>query len=195
MVMGIPHTEEGFRRAEERKDASFANRFLGGWSQYYAQFVRDLEGMEPFLYRLGVAILHEASLGEFSDVLTQPYDVVVLFSHWHDDSVEFSGGLESTGAIISAMPPTYSGILDLCVCHPVPLVKDLRMHRPDCLVKYLPTEASPHYWLSFYRILFHQLQSRDLTYLAAIEEVACALLNWLCQNREKTDAECVIDFR
>jgi hypothetical protein len=178
MVMGIPNTPDGFRRAQERKDASFANGFMGGWPQYYAQFVRDLEAAEPLLRRLGVTILNEASLGEFAGALTQTFDVVLLFSHWHDDAVEFSGGLESTRAIISAMSPTYSGILDLCVCHPASLVKELRIHRRKCLVKYLPTEASPHYWLSFYQILFNQLQSRDLTYLLAIEEVACAILDW-----------------
>jgi hypothetical protein len=82
MVMGIPHTQEGFRLAQEREDASFVNGFLGGWPQYYSQFVRDLESVEPMLYHLGLTILHEASLGEFADVLTRPYDVVVLFSHW-----------------------------------------------------------------------------------------------------------------
>jgi hypothetical protein len=103
---------------------------------------------------------------------------VVLFSHWYEDAVEFSDAFEPISAIVTAISPAYSGILDLCVCHPVSLVKELRIHRPDCLVKYLPTEAAPHYWLYFYRILFSRLQSQDLTYLAAIEEVVCANLDW-----------------
>jgi hypothetical protein len=177
MVIGIPHTHEGFRRAQERKDAAFANSFLGGWPQYYSQFARDLEALEAVLYHLGVTILHEASLGEFAHALTQPYDVVVLFSHWHDNAVEFSNGLEPTGAILSVISPTYTGILDLCVCHPKSLVRELRSHRPDCLVKYLRTKALPHYWLHFYRVLFSQLQAHDLTYLAALEEVARAFLD------------------
>jgi hypothetical protein len=189
VVLGIPNTRDGFRRAQEQKDASFVNRFLGGWPQYYAQFVRDLEAVEPFLYRLGVTILHDASLGEFAGVLTQPFEVVVLFSHWHEDAVEFSGRLEPTSTILAAISPTYSGILDLCVCHPEPLVRELRIHRPDCLVKYIPDEASPRYWLYFYRILFSQLRSRDLTYLGVIEEVACAMLDWALPKSGGLDAE------
>jgi hypothetical protein len=195
MVMGIPNTRCGFRRAQERKDASFANGFVGGWPQYYAQFVRDLEAVESPLRNFGVTILHEATLADFAAALTQHFDVVLLFSHWHDDAVEFSEGLEPIATIISSIPPTYSGILDLCVCHPLSLVKELRIQRPKCLVKYLPTEASPHYWLSFYQILFNQLQSRDLTYLLAIEEVACAILDWALPKVGAPHAEHASIFR
>jgi hypothetical protein len=195
IVMGIPNTRVGVRRAQERTDASFANGFVGGWPQYYAQFVRDLEAVEFPLRKLGVTILHEASLGDFADALTQNFDVVLLFSHWYDDAVEFSEGLETIATIISSIPPTYSGILDLCVCHPLSLVKELRIHRPKCLVKYLSTEASPHYWLSFYQILFNQLQSRDLTYLLAIEELACAILDWALPKARARHAEHAPVFR
>jgi hypothetical protein len=140
-------------------------------------------------------MLHDASLGEFAAVLTQPFDVVVLFSHWREDAVEFGSGLERTSAILTAIPPTYSCILDLCVCHPVSLVNELRIHRPDCLVKYLPAEVSPHYWLYFYRILFSQLQSRDLNYLTAIEQVASAILDWALPKMGGSDAERAPVFR
>jgi hypothetical protein len=177
LAFGIPTTRAGFRAAEESANADFAKRFLGGWAQYHAQFVIDLETVEPLLRNWGVTVLHEATLGDFARALEGPFDVAILFSHWHEDAVEFRDGLESTSAIMSAVPAAYSGILDLCVCHPLTLVKELRMHRGNCIVKYLATEAAPHYWLYFYRTLFSQLNSRSLTYLGAIEEVACAFLD------------------
>jgi len=186
--MGIPNTRDGFRRARERRDASFASGFLGGWPQYYAFFMRDLEAAEPIFLRLGVTILHDASLEDFAGVLARS-NVVLLFSHWYDGEIEFNGGFKSIGAVVTAISPAYSGILDLCVCHPWPLVKELSIHRPNCLIRYSQTEASPHYWLHFYRILFIQLQCHDLTYLQAIEKVTCAILDWALPKSEKPDAK------
>lgn len=176
-VFGIPTSQEGFRVAEQGKSADFLKRFKGGWTQYYLQFVRDLESVEPLLRKWGVAVVHDATIGDFARLLVESYDVVILFSHWQGDAIEFRDGLAGTSALLAAIPPTFAGILDLCVCHPMSLVKELRNHRPGCIVKYLPSEAAPHYWLYFYRTLFSQLQNRNLSYLAAIEQVACAFLD------------------
>jgi len=177
LALGIPTTREGFRMAQQSESADFAKRFLGGWAQYHAQFLVDLEAVEPMLRKWGVTVVHEATLADFASVLAKPFDVVILFSHWRADAVEFRGGLESTGALLGVIPPTFSGILDLCVCHPLSLVRELDIHRPKCIVKHLPTEAAPHYWIYFYRTLFSHLRSRDMSYLVAIEEVACAFLD------------------
>lgn len=176
-VFGIPTSQEGFRMAEQSKNADFAKQFVGGWTQYYLQFVRDLESVEPLLRKWGVVVVRDATIGDFARLLVQSFDVVILFSHWDEDAIEFREGSAGTKALLAAIPLTFAGILDLCVCHPMSLVRELRSHRPGCIVKYLPSEATPHYWLYFYRTLFSQLQNRNLTYLAAIEEVACAFLD------------------
>src|SRR5260370_22758844 len=98
LVFGIPTTRGGFRVAQQSENADFAKGFLGGWAQYYAQFVIDLEDVEPFLRKWGVVIVHYATLGDFASLLTVPFDAVILFSHWRADAVEFCGGLESTSA-------------------------------------------------------------------------------------------------
>lgn len=177
LAFGIPTTQEGFLRACENPHADFAKCFLGGWAQYHAQFVVDVEVVEPVLRKWGVTILHDASLADFARIVAGSFDVVILFSHWKDDAVELCDGLETISTLLDAVPPAFAGILDLCVCHPLALVTQLHLHRPACIVKYLPTEAAPHYWMYFYRTLFSQLRNRDLTYLTAIEEVACAFLD------------------
>jgi hypothetical protein len=189
LAFGIPTSREGFYRALDSPHADFVKRFLGGWPQYHAQFVVDVEIVEPILCKLGVTTIHDATLADFARVVDQSFDVIILFSHWHADAVEFRSGFESVRSLLSAIPSAFAGVLDLCVCHPMTLVSALHRHRPGCIVKYLPTEAAPHYWMYFYRTLFSQLQSRDLTYLTAIQEVACAFLDAaLPPQRELNDA-------
>lgn len=176
-AIGLPTSRDEFRKALESERADFAKRFLGGWAQYYGQFVTDLVEMESRLRNWGVCIIHNASLTDFAELFARPFDVVILFSHWSGDSVEFRGGLENVSATLAAIPKGFDGLLDLCVCHPVALARALSIHRPRCLVKHIPVEAAPEYWWRFYRILFSQLHTRELTYLAAMEEVAGAFLD------------------
>jgi len=177
LAVGLPTSREGFDKALQTETADLAKRFLGGWEQYYSQFAIDFEKIEPQFRNWGVTVVRDASLSDFADLFGRPFDVVILFSHWCADAVEFRGGLSGASAVAAAIPLPFSGILDLCVCHPDALARELRIHRPHCLVKHIPGEAAPRYWLYFYRTLFSQLRTRDLTYLPAIEDVAGAFLD------------------
>src|SRR5260370_35376770 len=81
LALGIPTTREGFRMAQQSDRADFAKRFLGGWAQYYAQFLVDLEAVEPILRKWGVTVVHQATLVAFASVLAQPLHAVILLSH------------------------------------------------------------------------------------------------------------------
>lgn len=177
LVFGIPRSRAAFLRACDNPRSDYAKRFLGGWPQYYAQFVLEVELVEPLLGKWGVSVVYEATLADFAHIFSQPFDAVILFSHWQDDAIEFNGGLETIGTVLAVIPLEFAGVLDLCVCHPVSLVSELHVHRPNCIVKYLPTKAAPHYWIYFYRTLFSHLQTQNLSYLTAVEEVACEFLD------------------
>jgi hypothetical protein len=178
MALGIPTSQESFLRAQQSDRADFARRFLGGWEQYHHLLGADLEEMAALLRGWGVVVVRDASLEDFAELFAGKFDVVILFSHWNTGAVEFADGLAPVPAVIERIPPAFSGMLDLCVCHPLELVRQLRQDRPALIVKHLSAEAAPHYWLKFYAILFHQLHSRELTYVEAIEEVAGAFLDW-----------------
>ena len=94
--------------------------------------------------------------------------VVILFSHWIDDSVEFDDGLHGLDAIVSQVPVEFDGVVDLCVCHPCALVMRLRRERPECLVKRTRSKARVSFWLQFYQILFRVLAAGDLAYSDAV---------------------------
>jgi hypothetical protein len=177
LALGIPTSEDGFRQSGEHRRAGFAAGFRGGWNQYRARFVADFERVEPYLRKWGVTILPDVTLASFSRLLDGSFDAAILFSHWDNDEVEFREGFEPVAAIAEAVPPEFSGIIDLCVCHPLALVRELQCHRPRCLVKFVRTTAAPDVWLYFYRVLFSQLQKRELPYLEAVEEVVCGFLD------------------
>jgi hypothetical protein len=100
--------------------------------------------------------------------------VVVLFSHWAGDKVEFFDGMAGVERIMAEIPPAYEGVLDLCVCHPIALVERLLASRPPYLVRYMKQEAAPHYWLYFYRDMFSYMGARNADYLKAFEVIAKA---------------------
>jgi hypothetical protein len=177
MALGIPTSRECFEKARGSDRSHYAKRFLGGWEQYYDLLGADLQRMERLLRRWGVTMAVDASVDSFADLFTRGFDVVILFSHWDKGAVEFSDGLSPVPAIVQRIPAAYAGLLDLCVCHPLDLVSRLHSERPALVVKYTAAEAAPDFWVRFYEIVFHQLHSRDLTYLQVIEEVAGGFLD------------------
>ncbi|KAA6461263.1 hypothetical protein DYQ86_13575 [Acidobacteria bacterium AB60] len=177
LAFGIPTTRESFERALTVSGTDYAKQFRGGWSQYYALLAKDVENVESPLREEGVTIVHDLTLEGFAALFERPFPAIILFSHWKEDAVEFSDGMASAGAVLAAVPEQFDGILDLCVCHPMALVAALHKQRPGCLVKYLPVEAKPHFWMYFYKALFLHLKQSDVSYLTAIQEVACAFLD------------------
>lgn len=149
--------------------------FGGIWSKYYHQFIRELEFIKPKLIDTGLKIKHNLTLVDFHQMFNT-YCVVVLFSHWKDDTVEFYDGLKNISEIVEGIPSDFHGILDLCVCHPDGLALLIRKKKPNCLVRYIPKKATPLFWLNFYLVLFTYLKSIDLPYLKALEDVIFELL-------------------
>ncbi len=107
--------------------------------------------------------------------LFEAHAAVVLFSHWADDAVEFADGLVPGARVVDAVPVSFTGVFDLCVCHPMSLVNRLNELRPNCIVKHSAKPAIPLYWLYFYRMLFGGLR-RHPTYVTALDEVVQAIL-------------------
>ena len=98
------------------------------------------------------------------------FDVVILFAHWCGDAVELFGGFADPDTFLQRVPNEFSGLIDLCVCHPPELVRALRSSRPNCLIKFITKEATPGFWLYFYLALFKHLQDDNDTYLGGLEK-------------------------
>jgi hypothetical protein len=173
IAFGIPATREEFIWSLSRPESDYARRWLGGWRQYRAQVVSDLETVAPDLDRAGVELVRGLRVGQLASLFVNRR-VVVLFSHWAGDKVEFFDGMAGVERIMAEIPPAYEGVLDLCVCHPIALVERLLASRPPYLVRYMKQEAAPHYWLYFYRDMFSYMGARNADYLKAFEVIAKA---------------------
>jgi hypothetical protein len=172
LAFGIPTSRETFLRDQAQDGEYFAKHYHGVWERYDHEVVRHLRKYAPLLKQLGVNVVEQLTLQHFGELFRDAkLDVVVLFSHWHDDAVEFHDGLALAPAIIEQIPVDFSGVLDLCVCHPESLTIALRRDRPRCLIRYTNKPATPYIWLYFYMELFNYLRQHDSTYLQALEEV------------------------
>jgi hypothetical protein len=170
IAFGIPTTRDEFFHSLSAPESDYAKRWLGGWGQYRAQFVADLDTVAPDLERVGVALVRGLRVEQLSTLFFN-HRVVVLFSHWTGDKVEFFDGMAGAERIVPEIPPDYQGVFDLCVCHPNALVERLLALRPPYFVKYVRQEAAPHYWLYFYRDMFSYMEAKNADYLDAFEAI------------------------
>jgi len=175
LAFGIPISREEFLDAlampSSRK--SYANSFDGGWNSYRSsRFLVTFNRLKPEFKRLKVNLLPNLTLDKFGELLRNDrYSVITIFSHWDDDQLEFGGGFAEIPEIIARVPVDYDGVIDLSVCHPIPLVEGLisRPHR-KYQVRSNFEKASPRIWLHFYHLLYANLLLQDLTFAEAFEK-------------------------
>lgn len=183
-AVGIPTSEAGYRQSLQAPGEPFAKRF-GTYAQYWNQIVRPVQSLADRVTRFGVRLVRDLTLDGFGSLCSdEKVHAVILFSHWAEDSVEFFDGFASIEAVIETVPTEGSGVLDLCVCHPLDLISQLRKDRPGYLIHFRQIEAQPRFWLSFYPALFLSLHRSPRSYLDAFTDLQTALLNRLPLSRE-----------
>ena len=158
-----------FRHLQTPANRDFVVRCCPTWPQYYVEIVRHFEKVRPHLLRCGVTIDTGVTLEGLPKCFAGQREAVVLFAHWTKRSVELDSGLAGIDDIVSCVPANFTGVFDLCVCHPLELVKAVKLARRECLVRFTNTTATPAYWLHFYRILFETMQQESLSYVDALE--------------------------
>ena len=181
VAFGIPTSKQAFERdgSDEVANKEFAKLYRWAWGKFEAEIVNPFEKVVPVITGLGVEVCAEATLEDFGQLVrNERFDVVVLFSHWGDESIEFHDGFAQVPSIIEKIPSDFDRILDLSVCHPKSLVEALRRERPDCLIRHieLEKEVTPGIWMYFYLALFKHLKHSDVTYLKALLDVIEAFL-------------------
>lgn len=155
LAFGIPTCESEFWDAQ---NDSLGRDFLKNkiWEKYDFQFVKYLNKVEPRLVKLGLKIVHKLTLQDFGKLFRDSSNkVIILFSHWKDNTVEFFDGMATEDEIISVIPNDFDGIIDLCVCHPNNLPIRIRNHLPPTsLIRYTNVKNTPVIWLYFYWSVF-----------------------------------------
>jgi len=167
---GVPTTADEFADASQSARSDYVKSWYGGLPQFRRTLLGDIERFIRFAKLFELPIVPALTLKKFTMLLAGQFVVVVLFSHFDDDHVEFQDGFFCSQQVLEAVPAAFEGILDLCVCHPFSLVKKLDAERP-CLVKWTEKRAAPAYWLMIYEALFTALCTHRLTYLEALDEI------------------------
>lgn len=179
LAFGIPTCEEEFGNA---KSDALGRDFVikQVWHEYDFHFVSHLKKIEPKMRKLGARIIYDLTLEKFGELFRDASNkVVILFSHWTDETVEFFDGMKTEKEIINVVPKDFDGIIDLCACHPKSLALKLRNHLPEfSLVKRTDVENTPRIWLYFYWAVFTALNDSNnsgdknsgITYLEALEK-------------------------
>lgn len=96
---------------------------------------------------------------------------VTIIAHWDEkDRIECFDGFIEWRAAADLIPSGFKGTLDLCVCHPKPLVRYLNAHKP-CLVRCSPDrKATILYWMALYRVMAAILNQRSVSFDEAFVE-------------------------
>jgi len=174
LAFGIPLSVEGFLNAWELPPfpQSYVRAYEGGWKAYESsRFLVTFNRLKPEFDRLGASLRADITLDEFGNLFHDDrYSVITLFSHWDGDQVEFCGGFADIPAIVERAPADFDGVVDLCVCHPEPLVERLISRTRKYQVRYADRKTSPAFWLHFYHLLYAILLSREITYADALVE-------------------------
>ena len=179
LVFGIPLCRKDFFNDQTHLNKSFAKKYHWSWDKYVKELIYDFDLIKPRLIEKGVVIYPGTiTFEKFGTLFSAGFDVIILFSHWERDAIEFYDGLVDYRAIVETIPESFDGFLDLSVCSPYSLVIELRRDRQKGLIRQIKRqkekrdeELIPCYWLAFYLALFTHLKACDRNYLQAVEDV------------------------
>jgi hypothetical protein len=175
-VFCLPLDRAAFRRTAANP-ASYAAQYKGGWYQYEELFGKGAAKSLREYKRLGVEVLEGATGKAFGELfLGNRRKVIVLFSHWHTTGVEFADRFWNDAELTDLLPANANGILDLCVCHPLELVRRVARERKGVRMCWTDERRTPLLWFQFYDSLFRVLSKGNYSYIEAFGETAAAYI-------------------
>jgi len=168
-------TRDEFMAELYASNKDFARTCCPIWSKYRSDVIKPWARSSRRFRALGVQVVLPATFQAFSEAFKPCREVVVLVAHWGDSCVEFSDGTVPYHRVAEAIPPGWRGILDLCVCHPDGLAKELKAKNSTCIVRYSNRRASLDLWLKVYEGFFTTMVQCEIDYLDAVERFTVAL--------------------
>ena len=151
----------------------FARRVSPRFRDYHHAVIKPTLRLVRVARQLGADVRMNFALGDLDTSLREGHGLcLILFAHWREDGVEFADGYATSDTIINHIPTSFSGILDLCVCHPGKLVGKIRNSRPDIgAISWTTASRTLGLWVGFYQALLFLLARGDLTYTSALNIV------------------------
>ena len=190
LALAIPTSRESFLECKRKAiNRDFVPNQCSSVQNYEQKVLKIFNLIEAGVRSWGVTIEENLTFARFERLFTQ-FDIVILIAHWKDQSesesyIEFYDGLVPILKVVEGIPDSFSGVLDLCVCHPRDLAVLIRDRKPGCLVRLSENRpgskdryiAKPRYWLYYYLHLFSILHQGDYTYLEAYKVAYQKMMN------------------
>lgn len=166
------------RQFGDRTHHDFARGQYGSWGKYQHEFITAFDTVVPSLKARGVSVEVDVTLKSFARFFDR-FSVIVLFAHWSDDEgwIEFDDGYASSDDVAAVVPRSFSGVVDLCVCHPQSLVRAIKAKAPNSIVKFTQTTAIPNRWLHLYSVVFAILDEEEVDYATALQRAVAELVH------------------
>jgi hypothetical protein len=168
---GIPTTRSSFTKSLKNPNSDYINRYNCSWNYYKEVIVNPLNDVRPVFDKVGLTIVHNLTLEKFEQLFNE-FEVIILFSHWKENKIEFEEGLIEIEKVVDIIPNNFEGVLDLSVCHPTKLGQLIKEQKENCFAKYINIKVNPPVlWFNFYSVLFQYLNYEKKYYLDALEDV------------------------
>lgn len=138
-------------------------------AKYNYDIIVPINNFMKIITAWGVITIFDLNSYNFANLFRKNgFKVIILFSHWEDDFVEFSNGLIAIDEICNSIPEQFNGTLDFCICHPEKLIKKIIQTKPDIDFRYTNEQVTPKFWIDFYTALFSILRVKNVTYNIAL---------------------------
>jgi hypothetical protein len=175
IAFGIPTNRSDFTQSLTDPARDYARQYLGGWSQYDKYLLAHINRYAAIYSAFGVHVIRDLTRPVL-EVLFRAHAVVTVFSHWTAHGVELCDGILPIRDLVAGIPLEFSGVFDLCVCHPDDLAESIQRARPLCTVKYLSDPTDPIFWLGVYGAIYEALAlDEGKTFTACLTDVVLEL--------------------
>ncbi|MBF0458797.1 MAG: hypothetical protein HQK99_12985 [Nitrospirae bacterium] len=181
VAFAMPQNQAAFNKdCEDNRKNLARDLFYGIWGKYCDEFLNPFKkgGIEAYMKRAGVKLVYDVTLDDYGRLFhDEGRPVDILFAHWYEECVEFYDGFATVDQILDKIPDSFSGIVDLNVCHPTSLVEEIGRKKGNCVVRSLYTTATPYLWLHVYVQVFKIMEAEDITYIDALNRAIRSILD------------------
>lgn len=172
VAVGIPTCRSEYLESLDRiEEKSVIQIQQVSWPKYEREITRPFIKAYRRWTRLGVVVFTKVTLSTLSKIfLRSDLKVLVLISHSHGDQLELSEGMVRTDDVLELIPESFSGTIDLCVCHSQALAMKIKQQRRSVIVKFSDNPAMYTTWFGVYVITFTLLAKRNFKhYVEALD--------------------------
>ncbi len=181
----LPITQEQFRLDELNHSKHFVREHLpqnkpkefeqgGLWAVYEREVVNPYLKLKTQFSRYGFSFVDSTSFQRFSETI-KLFSVNILFSHCNtknNDCIEFFDKMVIQKEFVESIPENFDKVIDLSVCNPQLLARQLKEQRRLAIVKSSNKSISLMHWLYFYGIVFEIILNEEIEFYSNAIELA-----------------------